>query len=143
MKKLTQGRYTVEITIDELYIETTECRLYNTEFFKASVNFHYEPEWKPTEDDPGLPEYVELISVVVLEDVLFAWDDEYSQTILKGENLMDYTDEMQLDYVKWLVIREGKEQRYGDPDNYRTDPDERIRRELGWGFGLDYDRDAS
>jgi len=144
MKRLKQGRYKVEIDVDELYICTSEYRLYNTAPFKAAVNFHYEEEWKPTEDDPGSPEYAELLSVVLLEDVLFAWDDEYSQLILKGENLMNFTDEKQSDYIKWLAIKEGKEQRYVDPDNYRPEPDERIRRELGWGLrDSEYDRDAS
>lgn len=142
MKKLQAGRGKTQVLIHSMSITTAEEYLHHVVPFWINVEFYYEPELRFTDDEPGCPEYLEIISATVIDSVLFSGVLTHVD-INKGGSIMEHISDSQYDDLVTMVIYKVKENTYYNADANRPDPDERIRRELGFGFTYERDGDRS
>lgn len=115
MNKLEGGRGTTEILVLGEWL---------------NITYHYEPELKPLEDDPGCDEYLEIISAKWHGsgkeiDIAKMSDSEYNALIAELAK----------------QSKGGTTASYKDSDLYRAPVNERIRQELGFGLLSKYERD--
>lgn len=143
MKRLTQGRSKTQVLVHSMALTTDDEYLHHGAPFWLDVEFWYEPELRFAEDDPGCPEYIEIISATMVNDVLFSGVLTHID-VHKGGSVLKHITNEQYEELGDMVVSQAKEESYYNADANRPEPDEIIRREMGWGFhNAEYDRDAS
>lgn len=80
----------------DLYLNGTETHLELARAFCATVEFYYEAEIKPTEDEPGCEEFVEIERLIVDDAAFFHSEDAKMYASLnRGTNLLSMLSESQ------------------------------------------------
>ncbi len=108
MKKLLSGRHKTQLRVHSLTLNDLYGNfLHNQVPFWLDVEFYYEPELSFTEDEPGCPEYVEIISLNLAEDVEFSTEGNPEVIVATG-NLIDYISGKQYDDFVTMLIMQSK-----------------------------------
>ncbi len=113
MKKLTAGRSKTQLRIHSITVGDGRGKFLHNKFpFWLDVEFYYEPELRFTEDEPGCPEYVEIISLKMFEFTKFVGDST-SMIFFGGNSFMSYITSTQYDDLVTMLIMQSKGDCYG------------------------------
>lgn len=106
--KPTQGRSRVMVGVPKLtlWINETDTCVETSHTFVLDVGIYYESAIKPTEDDPGCAEYVELLDAYLLTPLHLSNEDGVSVALSHKLNLINLLREHQYNAIIDCVKRE-------------------------------------
>lgn len=125
MSKIPQyGSGTVDTFFPNLsfHLNGREARVDFTQKVPVRVSYEYELEIKPTEDEPGCPEYFAVNSILLLDNIT-ACKDAIFISIASGTNLDDLiSDDTFFEFESYLLkqMKEGRKESF---DETRVDRD--------------------
>lgn len=139
MNKIQEGRGKTLVLMENLSIEVNGLIhvSYDLNFFLA-VDYYYEPELRPLEDDPGCPEFFEVRSVRTLNPMYFSNEGGVTLSIDSRAELLNILTDEQLTLVESNLRKQARGYanpfKYVDNDTLRPPISERIKTQLGFGL---------